>query len=120
MNATQEGYFSEEQVDRMNLKTMANQLPVPWNGMHLMALLVYLSDLGVQMNGMSPEDSKQHIVDWYCQSPADEVVDALETMSREPGFQSILQFQEFAHRDPEALQRALDAIENGWKPGDPT
>ena len=120
MNGTQEGYFTEEQCDRMNLKTMANPLTAPWNGHHLLSLLVYLSDLGVTMNDMTPDESKNDVVEWYCRTPADEVVDSLETMSREPAFQAILQFQELAHRDPEGLQRALDAIENGWKPGDPT
>ena len=119
MNGTQEGYFTEEQCDRMNLKTMANPLPVPWNGHHLLALLVHSSDLGVQLSGMSPEDSKQTVVDWYCKTPADDVVDVLETMSREPEFQALLQFQEMVHRDPEGVAKAIEAIENGWMPGDP-
>ena len=115
----QKGYFSEEQLDRANLKTMANPLPVPWNGSHLLALLVYSADLGVQMTHMTPEEAKQECIDWYCQAPVDKVVEALETMSKEPEFQTILQIQEYIHREPERFEEALDAIARGWRPGDP-
>ena len=120
MNTEQhKGYFTEEQMDRANLKTMANPLPVPWHGGHLLALLVYTSDLGVQMTHMTPAEAKQETIDWYCTTPTDKVVETLETMSKEPGFQTILQIQEFMHRDPEKFEEALRAIENGWRPGDP-
>lgn len=117
MNTEQQsGYFSEQQCDRMNLKTMANPLTAPWNGHHLLSLLVYTSDLAVATAGVSPDEAKQQVTEWYCTSTVEEVVEALESMSKEPTFQAILQFQEMVHRDPEALERALKAVEDGWRP----
>ena len=118
-NTNNHGYFTEEQMDRANLKTMANPLPVPWNGHHLLALLVYTADLGVTVGDLSPAESKHEVIDWYCTTPVEGVVKALEILSTEPGFQMILQFQELMHSDPEAVERALHAIRNGWRPGDP-
>ena len=120
MNQTQElGYFSEEQVDRMNMKTLGNILREPWNGQHLLTMLVILSDMGVE-HGLTPDEAKADVVEWYCGATADEVTDQLEMMSRRDDFQKHYQVMEFMHADPVGFQKMLEAIQKGWKPGMPT
>lgn len=117
MNQTQDlGYFTEDQVDRMNYKTMANMLREPWNGQHLLTMLVILSDMGVE-HGLAPDEAKADVVDWYCKSTVDEVTDQLEMMSRRDDFQKHYQVMEFMHADPVGFQKAMDAIDRGWRPG---
>ena len=120
MNQTQElGYFTEDQVDRMNCKTMANMLREPWNGQHLLTMLVILSDMGVE-RGLTPDEAKADVVEWYCGATVDEVTEQLEMMSHRDDFQKHYQVIQFMHADPVGFQKAMDAIQNGWTPGMPT
>ncbi|MDA7436670.1 hypothetical protein N8654_03180 [Synechococcus sp. AH-601-B19] len=120
MNTTeQDGFFTIEDMDRMNLKTMANPLHEPWNGQHLMALLVTVADLGIQ-GGISPAEAKADVVSYYCTNTSEKIVSDLEVMSKTPEFQAAYQLQQMMHENPEAMARAFEAIKNGWRPGDPT
>lgn len=116
--STKEGFFTIEEMDRMNLKSMANPLHEPWNGLHLMAFLVTATDKGVQ-NGLSPDESKAKVVEYYCTNTSDQIVSDLEVMSKTPEFHSAMQIQKMMHQDPKGMAAAIEAIENGWRPGDP-
>lgn len=78
-----EGFFTEEQLDRMNIKTMANELPEPYNGNHLFALLMLMSaertselmEEGNEKSIALSNRSKQDVVDWYCSTPAEPTED---------------------------------------------
>ena len=110
-----EGYFTIEQMDRANLKTMANPLPAPWNGSHLLSLLIVLSDMGV-VRDMSSKDSKENVVEWYCTTKTDDVVEALRRFSHSDEFKAVMQIQEMAATRPNELRKAIEAIEAGWRP----
>ena len=109
------GYFTIEQMDRANLKTMANPLPDPWTGSHLLALLVVLSDIGI-IKDLSPKESKQAVIEWYCTTRTPEIVEALELYSKWDEFKTVMEIQRLVHTNPEGLKEALDAIEQGWRP----
>ena len=120
MNQTQEvGYFTETQLDRMNMKTMGNQLREPWDGDHLLSMLVVKSDYGIK-SGLSPDEAKQAVVDRYCAATADEVMQELELMSEDENFIAHTTVVKYMHADPVGFQKALDAIDRGWRPGMPT
>lgn len=116
---TDTGFFTEEQVDRCNMKTLATPIPAPFDGHHVMALMVYSANLGMVRAGLSAEKSKQAAVDYYCSLTPEKFVEAIESIADEPAFIATLQIQEWMHHDPEAVARAVEAIENGWEPGDP-
>ena len=120
MTQTQElGYFTPDQVTRMNLKTIGNQLREPWDGDHLLSLLVVKSDYGMK-SGLSSDEAKQAVVDWYCAATVDEVMQELELMSEDDNFISHTTVMKFMHADPVGFQKAMDAIDRGWRPGMPT
>lgn len=112
------GFFTEAQLDRANLKTMVNQLPPPWTGNHLLALLVVLSDKGTEYTDLPPKEAKQKVIDWYCTNRTEVIVEALENMVEDTEFQMVLEFQRMMHQEPELLRQAIEAVENGWRPGD--
>ena len=118
MNGKQTGYFTEEDLDRMNLKSMANPLHEPWDGHHLMAFLVTAADYGIQQ-GMSPEESKDKVVEYYCTNTSEQIIKDLEVMSKTPQFHAVLELQRLMYADPEGVAEAFEAIRNGWEPGDP-
>ena len=98
---------------------MANQLPEPWDGHHLMALLCCMA-WGIQHDEkISIPEAKQGVIDWYCSSSVDVVVNAMENYKETNQFKGAVMIQEMMHSDPERVEEALTAIRNGWKPGDP-
>lgn len=116
MNTEQSnGYFTIEQMDRANLKTMGNPLIAPWTGSHLLSLLIVLADKGVWRD-LDTVERKEAVIDWYCRTPVDGVVEALEQYSDTEEFKTVMQIQKMAHERPVELKRALDAIAKGWRP----
>ena len=113
------GFFTEEQLDRMNFKSLANPLPKPWNGHHLFALLTCVCDWAIKNEDMTPAECKQLVVDWYCGAPVSEVDESLSDWKGNEQFRLAYEFMVFMHDQPERVQEAIKAIENGWKPGDP-
>ena len=110
METKEKGYFTIEQIDRMNLKTMANQLSEPWTGQDLMAFLIVCSDRGMQL-GLSAKEAKQSVVDFYCTTPAEQIMEDMEVMSQTPEFQSVLQIEKMIHEDHEGFMKAIEEIE---------
>lgn len=107
---SQAGYFTEEQMDRCNLKTMANPLPYPWDGHHLMALLVLQTDLSKKVSGLSHDVCKQETVDWYCTSTVETVLEALNEAVKVPQFHAICKIQEMMHSNPDEFLEFVEQV----------
>ena len=109
-------FFTEQQLDRINLKTMATPLPGSYTGNDLMALLV------TRAKSKRPSLDEwviQDTVEWYCRAKPYEVDTAFDKYKQTELFQGHLTIITMMHEQPEALERALEAIEKGWRPGDP-
>lgn len=95
------GFFKEAELDRINMKTLCNQLPKPYNGTDLMALLFtksYECDEDVHVG-------KRQVIDWYCSAQVTEVVGELEAYANKEEFQNYLQLMEFMHNaTPEQIE----------------
>ena len=109
------GYFTESQLDRMNIKTLANPLTYPWNGHDLLAMLVVITDMAIA-EGCPDDEARQGTVDWYCRTPSEGIIEELEKVSRLEVFQQHRRIVEFMHDDPEAFMRMMEKIEQGWSP----
>ena len=72
---TQEGFFTDDQLDRLNFKTMGNELPEGFDGNQLLALLV--SKTKERAETAEFAEARQSVVDWYCRSTAEEVADEI-------------------------------------------
>ena len=113
------GYFSEEQVDRINLKTMANPID-PYSGHDLLALLVTLCDEGVGGDWeLDPVEAKDKVTEWYCTNTSDVVVEMLDAFQDNEKYWAVKEFQKLIHAYPKQVAEAIDAVERGWRPGDP-
>jgi hypothetical protein len=72
---TQEGFFTDEQLDRMNFKTLTNELPEGFDGHQVLALLVTKTKERAEKAEFV--EARQSVVDWYCMSKAEEVADEI-------------------------------------------
>jgi hypothetical protein len=72
---TQEGFFTDDQLDRMNFKGLANELPEGFDGHQLLALLVVKTKEGALSQDFA--DARQSVVDWYCSTTAEAVADEI-------------------------------------------
>ena len=106
-----QGYFLEEHLDRMNLKTMANPIE-PYTGHELMALLVTLCDEGMRHDPeMEPTEARDKVVEWYCSSPADAVRSAFLIYQDNVKYHTVLEFQRLMHERPDAVAAAIKKIQ---------
>jgi hypothetical protein len=104
------GFFTEEQLDRINLKTMATPLPGNYTGQELMSLLV------TRTKENESELATQDTTEWYCRAKPSEVQAAFNTYEKTTVFQKHFQILTLMHERPEEFQKAMEAIENGWRP----
>ena len=105
MSTTDLGFFSESELDRINLKTIGNQLPEPYQGSDLFALLmtkVYESDRDSLV-------AKRQAIDWYCRTPVEEVVKELEAYADNEDYQGCLRVLKFVHT---ASKEELEQLTN--------
>ena len=108
-------FFTEDQMDRMNLKTMATPLPEGYTGSDLMSLLVTRSRQNKGVSDLSIQDT----VDFYCRITTSEVQAEFDRLESTKDYKLNREIIELMHERPEELERALEAIEKGWRPGDP-
>lgn len=93
MSTTDVGFFKEAELDRINMKTLGNQLPEPYEGSDLMALLftkVYESDRDSLV-------AKRQVIEWYCKSPVADVVKELEAYADNEEYENYLRLFRFMH-----------------------
>ena len=93
MSTTDVGFFKEAELDRINMKTLGNQLPEPYEGADLFALLltkIYESDRDSLV-------AKRQVIDWYCKSPVADVVKELETYADNEEYENYLRLMKFMH-----------------------
>ena len=109
------GFFTEAQLDRCNLKTLANELPYGYNGDMLLAGLVYSANKGISDYGLSSEEAKDKVVDWYCTTPVEPITEWLDGLQDIPDYIDHLRFISWMHEDPALVAEAIQAVQDGWE-----
>lgn len=97
MSVSDEGFFSEAQMDRMNAKTISDPFPSDIDSHDALAMLIHQSmSLGIQV-GL--EEAKEKVCDWYCKSPTRFLLPQIELTKRAGiNIQKLKQAMEFANR----------------------
>lgn len=113
MNKTQEGFFTEAEMDRMNLKTMANQLPEGYNGCMLMAMLTTKHS---EIYSERKDDliARRQVIDWYCQATADQVAIEINRYMDNQEYKEKIELMKIMHSLPkDKLDAFMEEIVKG-------
>jgi len=109
----EDGFFSAEQIDRMNLKTLANELPEGYDGQQLMALLSTKVCEKTRLMNTPFNEARQAVVDWYCATPANDVARAINIYGGCTEYQCRLEVMNFLHSaSEEELQDFEEYLDN--------
>lgn len=72
-----QGFFSEEEMDRLNIKTLLDPLPEGVEQEDVLAVLVHQSiSVGSQL--LSLADAKTKVIDWYCSSSIEKLIPQIQ------------------------------------------
>ena len=108
------GFFTEAQMDRINLKTMATPLPGTYTGKELMALLVTRAKPQNKPN--TTDLSVADTVEWYCRAKPHEVKAEFERLEPTTLYQQHFDILTVMHERPDDFRKAVEAVERGWRP----
>ena len=116
MTTNANGFLSIEQLDRVNLKTLAQGgLPEPYGQGDLFGLFKALQ-VGYEAGGLNSHEALDAAVSWYCIHTNEEVVAMLKSYEDNELFQATRYVVNAMHENPERFQQAIDAVNNGWTP----
>ena len=120
MTTNANGFLSIEQLDRVNLKTMANGgLPEPFDEGDVFGALKCVA-IWHQEEGpveLSSDEAVEKAVDWYCTATTEQVVDAFNRLQDSPIYQGSKQLISLMHQfGHEQVEEAFGAVRNGWTP----
>ena len=101
------GLFTEEQLFRINSKTLCTPLPKAYNSIELMALLGCVTS-----DNSDSEDAPQATTDWYCTSTEAEVQKGFDKYESTEAFIARVHICRLMHQDPEKLERAIEHFIN--------
>lgn len=110
MSTEQTGYLSEAQLDRVNLKTMAQGgLPEPYAEWDIFGALKATQQwyLDEGPEELTSEEALEKAVDWYCTTPNNEVVRAFERLQDNHLFKTTRELVQLIHHHPEAYEEFL-------------
>ena len=108
-----DGFFSIEQIDRMNLKTLSNELPQGYDGQQLMALLTTKVYDKTRLEELSHAEATQAVVDWYCATTAEDVARAINVYGGCTEYQSRLQVLNFLHTAPaDEVEKFMEFVDS--------
>ena len=106
MNETQEGFFNEAEMDRLNAKTMANELPEGYNGCMLLSML---STKHSEIYSERKDDlvARRQVIDWYCQATADQVALEIDRYKDNDEYKGKIELMKLMHSIPKDKFNAL-------------
>lgn len=106
MNKTQDGFFTEAEMDRMNLKTMANGLPKGYDGVMLLSMLTTKHS---EIYSERKDDliARRQVIDWYCQATADQVALEIDKYKDNKEYKDKIELMKLMHSIPKDKFNAL-------------
>jgi hypothetical protein len=113
------GFLSPDQLDRVNLKTMAQGgIPEPYSEGDIFASLMVVKDwyLNEGPKYISRDDATAEAVEWYCSNPTETIVKAFVRFNSNPLYQNTKLLVEAMHQNPDLVEKAIRLTENGWRP----
>ena len=123
--------LTEAQMDRVNLKTMANPLPPNYDSPDVWAVLLYTRDFymgKLQQSGealpphnLSEEEATERAVDWYCTTPVDGeygIAGRMDSYSEHSSeYRNYRELMKFMHKDPDHVEQVMRMITLAYQAG---